>query len=509
MVKHPVILRGLNLAGEDNKPTILRRTDQNFIPAMLAELSQASGLQTVTPQAMNQTGSLKLFQPVHRTFHLVLFEAVCDDFGEPRLDPKQIKGAGLVVRRRVQQTIDGQTTTVMQGWMSAENQVSGWLSFNGNLDDDPDPANRPAAIQSGNKEIDRRLAQLTPYSAPLAESVTPLFVAPPAVCEALGKTILYGLLPTTSAEFSKTPPAETADSNFFKDLLKNTLNPYWQENTLLYLNMNGKRPAGNGHTKFSKIAQLLISLGMYNNQTPTAVQNAAKAVTNAFNKIKLDGPDDKQYKLGTVLANTASDVLNGVTERLTVAGNNFSYKITPAQAQAVYQALQKLTGARAGNITPGENRYDGRNQQFQARGFVRVDRNDGCPPQLIWSEPSQTYTIANWYENAYNNVPPPQVALPDPFDKNAMKNLKPDVSFLVPENLFNFLQSNNMEDLFDGGEPSSGAGVALDWICSFNIPFITICAFIVLSIFLSLLNIVFQWLMFIKICIPIPIPKTD
>ena len=36
---------------------------------------------------------------------------------------------------------------------------------------------------------------------------------------------------------------------------------------------------------------------------------------------------------------------------------------------------------------------------------------------------------------------------------------------------------------------------------------ITICAFIVLNIFLSLLNIIFFWLPFVKICVPFPRKK--
>ena len=44
-------------------------------------------------------------------------------------------------------------------------------------------------------------------------------------------------------------------------------------------------------------------------------------------------------------------------------------------------------------------------------------------------------------------------------------------------------------------------------VCSFAIPTITICAFIVLNIFLSLFDLIFRWMAFIKICIPIPLPK--
>jgi hypothetical protein len=40
-------------------------------------------------------------------------------------------------------------------------------------------------------------------------------------------------------------------------------------------------------------------------------------------------------------------------------------------------------------------------------------------------------------------------------------------------------------------------------MCSFSIPIISICALIVLSIFIGLLNIVFWWMPFLKICFPI------
>jgi len=52
-----------------------------------------------------------------------------------------------------------------------------------------------------------------------------------------------------------------------------------------------------------------------------------------------------------------------------------------------------------------------------------------------------------------------------------------------------------------------GSSVGIGWICSFSIPVITFCAFIVLNIFLSLFDLIFRWMMFIKICIPYPKAK--
>ena len=84
---------------------------------------------------------------------------------------------------------------------------------------------------------------------------------------------------------------------------------------------------------------------------------------------------------------------------------------------------------------------------------------------------------------------------------NLLKALKPNVSFVVPPSLQSLL-SGSAKDQLAG--TLSNSSVGLTWICSFNIPIITICAFLVLNIFLSLFNIVFGWLFFMKICLPFP-----
>src|SRR5690606_7894520 len=100
-------------------------------------------------------------------------------------------------------------------------------------------------------------------------------------------------------------------------------------------------------------------------------------------------------------------------------------------------------------------------------------------------------------------APPVTVPLPDPTDRAALKALKPNVSFAVPKGLMDFMQANDAKKLIDG-DGEKGSGLAIDWICSFSIPIITLCAFIVLNIFLSLFDLIFRWLLFIKICLPIP-----
>ena len=60
-----------------------------------------------------------------------------------------------------------------------------------------------------------------------------------------------------------------------------------------------------------------------------------------------------------------------------------------------------------------------------------------------------------------------------------------------------------MKGLVDKDIPS-GSSFDFGLICQLSIPIITICAFICLNIFLSLFDLIFQWMFFIKICIPFP-----
>ena len=163
-------------------------------------------------------------------------------------------------------------------------------------------------------------------------------------------------------------------------------------------------------------------------------------------------------------------------------------------------ALGRVTN-KAVELSSGRPRFGEAGRSYAAQGFVRLRRPDDCPPVTIWSSPTPAFTIAPWFDSK-EGTPPVQIALPDITDRNKLKQMKPNVAFQVPEALFNLLQ-NSPDDFLDG-KAKQKIGVALDWICAFNIPIITLCAFIVLNIFLSLFDLIFRWLMFIKICIPVP-----
>jgi hypothetical protein len=55
-----------------------------------------------------------------------------------------------------------------------------------------------------------------------------------------------------------------------------------------------------------------------------------------------------------------------------------------------------------------------------------------------------------------------------------------------------------------GGTPCGQGGDAWGMVCSFSIPIITIVALILLLIFVKLLDIIFFWMPFFQICLPLP-----
>jgi len=499
MVAHEVTLQGVGEAAAAG-PVILERTEQDFLPALLDRLSREQGLSDVlksTAKHRDANGVLKLFQPIHRTFHIALLDASCLTFGRPRLDPTKIIGAGLVVRRLSLSGAGGETR---EAWMQENRLFRGWLPLsNAQLElRDPDPAFRRPEISVGHGEINRLLAIQAGHTARLREQEAPLFIAPPDICRATGRTLLYGVIPVTSSELSESP---TFPSFTEKDL---------EDHLHRYLTAGGPRsfpsagsvlsvldPANTALADFMVLLkQLAIEFDAFGDS------QAAKALFAGLNTILFSREKDS-IKAGDFLK-AASKVLlerelSGSPATQTMP--NEWPKMSKQQAGTLAKLILGTMQTRLAQVGGGQGRFGEEGRRYRIRACVRVKHDDHCPPETVWSDYSEPFTIAPWYEN--NGAPPVQIALPDVLDKNVLKKMKPSVAFALPEGLFNLLQGD-AKSLVDGKGGSTSPKLGIQWLCSFSIPFITICAFIVLNIFLQLFNIVFQWLLYIKICIPIP-----
>lgn len=519
---HEVRLVGAWATSPAGAPTVLERRDEQFIPALLQELSAAETAARVPAQRppAGPGGRLRLFQPIHRTFNLLLLEAHCDIFGRPRLDPRKIESAGQVVRR-VRRAPDG--TPRYEAWCTHQNQPIGWVELpefgHPEHSRDPDPARRRTPRLTGDGAFDRRI--LGHVEAP-AEETTSLFVAPPATAAATSRTLLYGVLPLTSPSRAGTlPKGETPNRADWAAHLSLLLRPSAQT--------VGLWPA---HTDAARAAQLeRADLKL----TPDALPDSAvlpranrfvllvrqlvqefsvlrpiNPATHArllttLNRLSVTLVDGTQRPAGAYLQEAARLYFDHPAPSLALPRPQ-TWPAVPANvAEEIQDRLQEIAGETELAVFRGDQgggRYDDPAAVYVARAFVRVRQPGNCPPRLVWSPYSEEFSIAPWYESG--PAGPASITLPD-LTPEFLRQARPNVAFQVPARLANVLNQDPKK--FLEGNAGQGSSLSLDWICGFNLPIITLCAFIVLNIFLSLLNLVFFWLPFVKICVPFPRKK--
>ncbi len=499
---HDILLRPWG--GEGEAALIVSAAEEAFLDAVLEDAAAPDARTRLAARRGRRRGAdrvLELHQPIHRRFQLILLEACCDLPGRPRLDPAKIESMGFVVRRRVGSTWQGWSGGARRGWMNVPPGL------------DPDPARRSASRAGAAGLIAAEIA-LRRGAAPPVEEVVKLFFAPPEICAKAGRTLLYGVVPVASADRADTPepapdygalpPAEAADlrahfSAFLKqrprvDLPRagELLDPAWRP---LDIAEDAGGTDGLLRSLGVFLQQLLVELDAFGEGSAAGLLRAALA------EITLPLERDAS---GRVTRSTTAAAFCAAAAPILIAGEpNGDALRMPLEWPVINAALgARLTEAaiaclaqRHAALLPPTPKFDGDARLYAVRPFIRVRGHADCPPRLVWGPQSEPFRILPWWES---DGPVARIALPDVAQ---LKKVKPNVAFDLPPALANLLQGD-MKKLKDG--EGSTAGLSLGWICSFSIPIITICAFIVLNIFLSLFDLIFRWLAFIKICIPVP-----
>lgn len=605
--EHGHVLRAPAFLGGGAAPAVLKRRDQNPVEALLAETGTEEGrgkMKHSRAADRDVLQRMRLWQPVHRIFHLAVLEASCQRYGdlriERRIDPKRIVGSGIVIRRLVPPlgpdgnpralsslTREQLRSLPVQGWMrDADDRILGWQTLRADRglhpEQDPDPEHRQPLVRAGHPAITSRLALRTPLSK-LKETIHPLFVAPPEKCAAAGSTLLYGVLPLTSSELTEdVPPPPVADDETANQMVPEFLLPAarggqpaeaeavkdrtttvaWKLPIGTDLKNTPTDPAQ--QMEFDarqRDLSLLHALGAFapevavgseawramselEQQTTRAAKELrahldqiavwdklpawndipTMAVMEAWDPYVRNGqrfahpvygygwtpwgplPEWKSGRwprptrtLGQVL-NEAAAIFRDSNAPGTLPKSEWRLPRAAAWHRDLRTRMKALLNVRLDEMTAGVSRYDRSGALYVAIGFVRVKRCDECPPELIWSAPTEPFSIVPWYEPS--GAPPVRVEMPEA-TLESLSKLKPNVAFKVPASLQNALNAMQVKKPLDVSKGGGGGG-DLAWMCGFNIPIITLCAFIVLSIFLSLLNILFWWLPLVKICIPIP-----
>lgn len=518
MVEHEVKLFGAALNGTVNPaPLLLARKDPDFLKTMLREVRTASGRQDLLKTKVDDgtaTSPALLYQPVQRVMHMALLEAFCAVPGNPRLDPTKIDSAGVVIRRvPVSGGKPDFQSSMREAWMQSPQGGVGWFKLNATQQKlDPDPKRRKP-LHTGQSYLDQVLQDKL-QGASASEAVSPAFPAPPDVCADATKTLIFALLPLSSSELSG-PPAQLADDSALKQhipvFLKkgNKMAPLAGKTiTSDYVSEGFLRATLNttDQSQFKIFLTLLTMMAIEFGIFEPDATNESKALLTVLNKFLVTFQNQnkqttRHQPLGAFLHDAKAVLLDHDPK------NPSSSLVMPTSwpdvgdgEKDIFTAVKNAVQKSLSETRQNTGRFQNPERVYQLRAFIRVKHDENCPPEIVWGDPSSYFKIAAWYDGP--GVPAPPVVLPDLSDRNALKKLKPNVSFGVPASLFNAMQGASLDDLMKG--KAGGGSGNLDWICGFNIPIITICAFFVLNIFLSLLNIVFFWLPFVKICIPIP-----
>jgi hypothetical protein len=143
----------------------------------------------------------------------------------------------------------------------------------------------------------------------------------------------------------------------------------------------------------------------------------------------------------------------------------------------------------------------------QAQYAVRcVYERPQCVPSLrVVSRISVPFGLATFFD-ADAPARPVRIVLPTDVSIAGLRKFNKGVTFLISSSLQKKISriTGHEKDLLKDPTPGLGdeSGIAL--MCSFSIQIIFIVAFILLLIFVIILNICFWWIAFFRICIPIP-----
>jgi hypothetical protein len=140
---------------------------------------------------------------------------------------------------------------------------------------------------------------------------------------------------------------------------------------------------------------------------------------------------------------------------------------------------------------------------YRIRCLYRRPKCAPFPTDLV-SVPTERFAIAPLFDP---DAPARQIriSLPVDTDLKDLRKFRKNVGFMVSNQLRSQLDRITDPKKALNGELGEETRWDLGVICQLSIPIIMICALVVMMIFLGLLNIVFFWLPFFRICLPIPL----
>ena len=545
---HDVAVLAPWYAATQNSVAIHRYLDPGFLAQFQADVSNAPqananlfAWENEDRMPAAQGGLLKLRRPVHRTFHIVAWEASCKmptaPLGQPAIAPEKIASAGFVVR--------DVSVTPPLGFQIVRGKPQGWAAVNPKAD--PDAVRQLKALGLAPRNA-------APSPGYTGEEIFPLH--PLAVTAGTTPhTLLYGYLPIGGgdyvppaanpldtngvaevlnwpfgvADFPAGPPATyTADSQIIGGVIQG---PFAALLSVLLGRYQLVDPAAWSDPANAPLIDILGSLGFFADP-PANLSLAELRAWAAANPVP--GMTLGSLLLGwTTAAPAEAPTLSALAASVPVAeafltrlmeqaapsdpvtppagaafppggGNLLVSESVAAQLRDALLVRAAQATATASSAVPVAKLISGPTGRYAVVPFVRTIRPDGCE-KIFWGRTSDPFAVAAMFDPEASR--PTLIEMPDLAD--AKKGLARGASFNLPPALADLVtglgSGNSAQDMLKGTPPSGGLGIG--FICSFSLPAISICAMLMLSITLSLLNIFLSWMAWVKICLPIPVKK--
>lgn len=480
-------------------PALLEFAGDNFMDDFLAAAG-APGAERLRGLALERPaqGALKLFQPVHGRFYLVCSSLCCRVPGFPdrvvrRADDERV---GFVLRRLA--------GGVEHAWAGPDGE-RGW---------------RPLA--------DARALPADEERLPMSETTS-----------GAGRTLFFGYLPVASGETFKLAPLPPGapDAADFPDTRVEELGSRFTRP--LTGDLKDGLPVGRTMAirevsdAMARTASVYLLLEAYEwladpgnlpdvaavlAGEPGAALAAPKLAEKQALLAHLQSAPAGQLSLASLIGDVARQraALNqpGGVEgdaKLGQLGLGPAYNLKPGPAgphprQAALLALIDLARAALPDTRPPV-RLPKLSQRDDERYLVRcVYERPMCAREpAVVSQPSQPFRLAPFFDP---DAPARPVRIPLPGDVSiaGMRKFKKNVSFIMSDAMRSKMErlTGAEQKLLDGDSPNPEQPFDLAFICSFSIQIIFIVAFMLLLVFVFVLNIIFSWIIFFRICLPIP-----
>ena len=514
------------------QPAVLRFASDTFMEDLQATLDEKPAelkdyvLQPETWKypaagwlASSTTSVPKLYHPAHQRFYLATANLVCGLPGLPdkKVDAAEAEKTSFVMRRLVAKNGLASAGYDEFGWLAGQ----GWKKLDepGSVEETEERMPMFAMSFCDNGRCRRLLAGFLPvtgretYQAapafnpftisegdflegdPLADPQLALFTA--TVGEGMAE--LYGALNSSNA-------AEILDGDQAQEVFLFTLVDFAQ---FIQDNL-----AGN----YSAIAGL-NSTSFHSGEGLTWTEALESVGQEERVKAILDGElKTLDFLISGFSSLPAADIRQAIKNAITnlnvvsfeSAGR---YQLSEAYRDKVEEALADYPPEEEGEEDEAGSPSSDELGKFDAQaGALYAIRCVYDRPQCVGSansivsERSQSFQLAPYFDP---DAParPVRIAMPIDTSIEGLRKAPKAVSFLISDQLRNQIdrvQGVTLSSLEEGDLGSEGEWT-VGMICSLSIPIITICALILLMIIIFLLNIIFWWLPFFKICLPIPV----